>query len=348
MINCADNAIMAKVRALYGNRLTEADYTRLLSAKSVSEIAAYLKNDTAYGPILAEIREDLVHRGQLETMIRRRGLDIYMSLVKYSYNDDLFLTIYMMENEIRQLLLAMRFLNAGSMDRYIVALPVYLSRYMSFDLFALARVKSYDELMAVARHSRYYPIIGRFRPATSDRPVNITACEKALMEYYYTALLETVEKRYGGSTKTDLTNLLRGQVAFHNLSVAYRLKKYFGYAPQRIREAMLDVKTDFKAVAFDSIINADADADLSGLVKELRVIRRYLPDWDSAVREISVNLNRAQRNMSRKSYRFSTKPMVVVVNFMLLLEIEVKNIVNIIEGVRYGVPAEEIRSLIVI
>ena len=348
MISFADNAVMTKVRALYGKRLGENDYTKLISCKSVADVAAYLKKDTAYGAMLGEVREDLVHRGQLETMIRRRGLDIYMSLSKYSYGDNLFLTMYIMQNEIRQLLLAMRFLNANSMDRYIVALPVYLAKHMTFDLFALAKVKSYDELMHIVNHSRYYNIIARFRPATSGRHINITGCEKALLEYYYSTIFGIINSRFHGSTKADLTMLFYEQAAFHNISVAYRLKKYFGYTPEKIWEAMLDVKIDAVHIDYRPILHAEDDTSLTEALKTMRIIKRFLPQWDDEVKEISVNLSRAQRNLSVKSYRFSTDPMVVVINYMLLLEIEVNNIVNIIEGIRYGISPEEIRRLIVI
>ena len=42
----SDNAVLAKVRALYGKRLTENDYTQLMGKKTVGEVAAYLKKET--------------------------------------------------------------------------------------------------------------------------------------------------------------------------------------------------------------------------------------------------------------------------------------------------------------
>jgi V/A-type H+-transporting ATPase subunit C len=348
VISYADNAVMAKVRALYGKRLTMEDYASLSQAKSISDVASYLKNNTAYANTLTEVKEELVHRGQLETLVRRRNLNIYMSLLKYSYGDKLFLTMYMMENEIRQLLLAIRFLNANSMDRYIVALPAYLSRYMSFDLFALAKIRRYDDLIAAVEHAPYYAIITRYRPTTSDKPVDITGCEKALMEFYYRTLLDMIRESYSGDTRRSLERVIYGQIAFHNISVAYRLKKFFEFPPQHIRNSMLNVPTEIPQKAYDSIIEATSDFELSQRIRDLRVIKRFLPDWDDNVSEISVNLSRAQRNMSSRAFRYSVRPMVVVVNYMLLLEIEVNNVINIIEGIRYKLPADEIRNLIII
>ena len=65
------NAIAAKVRSLHGEQLDERDYAELLSRRNVPEIAAYLKNETHYKYALRDVRENNVHRGQLEDLLRK-------------------------------------------------------------------------------------------------------------------------------------------------------------------------------------------------------------------------------------------------------------------------------------
>ncbi|MDL2233353.1 V-type ATPase subunit [Ruminococcaceae bacterium OttesenSCG-928-L11] len=349
MLNYADNAMMAKVRALYGKRLAAEDYNRLLQSKSVADVASYLRNETAYRDTLAEVKEEMVHRGQLETLVRRRSLNLHMSLLRYSYNDKLFMTMYMMENEVRQLLAAIRFLNAGSMDRYIVELPVYLSRYMAFDLFALAKVTTFDQLLAVLAHSGYHGIVAKFRPMSSERPVDIVGCEKALLEYYYRTLLDMVEADYSGETRDDLNRLLYSQIDYHNLSVAYRQKRYFGYSEKRVRESMLQIRTDTNPErAYGALLNARDEREIDEAMKNSYLSRKFQIDWDGRNKVLSSLLERSQRELAHKTFRFSVKPMIVVISYMFLLEIEISNIVNIIEGIRYQLPAEEIRQLLIV
>jgi V/A-type H+-transporting ATPase subunit C len=349
ILNYADNALMAKVRALYGGRLREEDYQHLLGCKTVAEVAAYLKSDTGYAATLSEVKEELVHRGQLETMVRRHSLTLYTKLIRFSYNDRFFLTVYVMENEIRQLLLAIRFLNAGSMDRYIVALPVYLDKYLSIDLFALAKVRDYDQLLEIVAHSPYYDCIARFRPVTSDKPVDIIGCEHALLEHFYNTALERVEKDYSGDTRDDLRAIIAAQADYHNLQVVYRLRRYFDYSPERVRESMLHIKTAINpTLAYDPILYATGREEINKALRSAYVARKFRMDSSWGSSWLSEQLSRSRKALCHKTFRFSTKPMVIVLTFMFLHEIEVQNIVNIIEGIRYQIPAEEIRNLLII
>ena len=50
----------------------------------------------------------------------------------------------------------------------------------------------------------------------------------------------------------------------------------------------------------------------------------------------------------RHYIRFSTHPSVVMVSYMLLLEAEIRDIITIVEGIRYKLPPGEIRKMLVI
>ena len=65
------NAISAKARAIYGRRLTAADYQELTRQRTVSDVAAYLKANPGYGAYLAGIDEMQIHRGQLELLLHQ-------------------------------------------------------------------------------------------------------------------------------------------------------------------------------------------------------------------------------------------------------------------------------------
>jgi V/A-type H+-transporting ATPase subunit C len=235
------------------------------------------------------------------------------------------------------------------MDRYIVALPVYLDKYLSIDLFALAKIRDYDQLLEIVAHSPYYDIIARFRPITSDRSVDIIGCERALLEYYYGTVLEMVERDYTGDTRDDLRAIIGAQVDFHNLQVVYRLRRYFDYRPEKVRESMLHIKTDVNpALAYDPILNAMGSREIDDALRGAYITRKFRLDWSRDVSWLSAQLNRSRKDLCRKTFRFSTKPMVIVLTYMFLLEIEVRNIVNIVEGIRYQIPSEEIRNLLII
>lgn len=341
----SDNAIMTKVRALYGKRLTENDYDNLLSKKTVGEVAAYLKKETCYAQDLQEVKEELVHRGQLENLVRRRPLDIYTRLLKYAYSETLFLRLYVMQNEIEQLLTAIRLLNAGNMDRYIITLPVHLARLMSFDLFAMAGARSFDELLNVLEHSDYYRVVGRFRPSGAHKIVDITTFEAALLTYYYQTALDIAARDYHGDTRENLRQLFYRQVAVHNLSVIFRMR-YFLKSDRDVAAARMVRVEGQSSKLLDRLLQMADIREMQEFLAGVGPLRRIGFAWSEDGWQMARQMTDLRRRFSQRMFRFSTQPAVVVITYMTLLDAEINNVVNIIEGIRYGVPPAELKSLL--
>lgn len=344
----SDNAIMAKVHALYGKRLDAEAYGRMLQKRTLSEIVGVLKNETYYSEALSEVKEDLVHREQLELMVGRRELDIYVKLRKYSYGDDIFFKMYKMKNEIKQLLFAMRLLNAGAMNDFIVSLPVYLAKHLSFDLFEIARVKDYDDLLTVLRHTDYYDIIGRFRPVTRNKPIDIPACENALLSHYFSKLLKIADNEYSESTREYLKQILHYQIDFHNVSMIFRMKRYFGAVPQTIARYIIPIKAKLSDAAYKELLEASDAHGMGEVINRYRASFLYPSDITLSPDRVIFQTQESRKRLFQRIFRFSGMPVIVVICYMMLLEIEVNNVINIIEGARYQLSPEEIRSMLVI
>ena len=54
------NAVLAKARALYGSRLRADDYRRLMACRTMTELAAALKEYPLYSEALAEVNPQAV------------------------------------------------------------------------------------------------------------------------------------------------------------------------------------------------------------------------------------------------------------------------------------------------
>lgn len=342
----AENVIYAKVKALYGKRLTLDDYNQLLSKGSVGEVAAYLRRQTIYADALQEVKEELIHRGQFENLIRKHLLNIVERLIKYDFNHSIFFHIYAMRNEIEQLLAALRMLGSGSMEQFIVSFPAYLNDYLSFDLFSLAKITSYDDLLEVVRHSEYYTVLGPFRPLSNAGPPDIVGVERALLAHYFQIALDFAEKHYHGEALYNLKHLLQEQIDIENLKLIYRMSKFFGESARNMWKLLLPEKgvlspNDYRHILQDGI---GIPERLSRL-EDVYFLRRWktTPVHDF---EHKIDLHRQYRY--RNIFRFSTSPVVVLMSYMTLMEIERDNLFNIIEGIRYAVPADTIRSMLII
>ena len=65
------NAVLAKARALYGSRLRADDYRRLMACRTMTELAAALKEYPLYSEALAEVNPPYARRVQLENLLRQ-------------------------------------------------------------------------------------------------------------------------------------------------------------------------------------------------------------------------------------------------------------------------------------
>lgn len=338
-------AAMTKVRAMYGRHLTPGDYEAMMQKKSVGELAGYLKRETGYGPLLAEVREELVHRGQLEYLIRRRKLDIYLRLARYSHANDTFLRVFITRSEIDQLLTALRAVDMDGMSGLAASFPAYLAKYMSFDLYRLAEVQNFDELLAVLEHTPYHNLLLPLR-GTPEHQIDIPACEKALLTAYYQKVLALVDSRYAGETRKAMRQLLLSQVDLHNLTVIYRMKRYWTGSPQEIADKLihLELPTGIKRKTYDSLLEASDASTVLVRLKSVPMLQKFLGEPGMDIEHV---LDHYRQEKSRRIFRFSQMPIVVILCYMNLLDIEGDNIVNIIEGIRYRLPPEEIRKLLV-
>lgn len=347
-ISKSDNAIMAKVHALYGQRLNAEDYGKLLQKRTIPEIAGFLKDETYYSETLSEVKGELVHREQLELMIGRRELDIYVKLRKYSYNEDIFFKMYKMKNEIRQLLSAMRLLNANAMNKFIVSLPGYLAKHLSFDLFGIAKAKNYDDLLSALKNTDYYGVMGRFRPVTNDKPVNIPACENALLTYYYSKLLKIINGEYSKTAQEYLKRLIYYQIDFHNVSMIFRMKRYYKASQKVIASYLIPIRAKVSEAAYKELIEAPDVREMGEALKRYRISDIYPADMSLSSDYVIFNAQKSKMRITQRIFRFSGMPVVAVMCYMMMLEIEVNNIINIIEGMRYQLPPEEIKAMLVI
>ena len=83
-MSMAEGVIVAKARSMHGEALSEEMYQELLHKKSVAEIAGYLKHETSYAAALKDVRENNIHRGQLESILRQEIFKKTMKLYRYA------------------------------------------------------------------------------------------------------------------------------------------------------------------------------------------------------------------------------------------------------------------------
>lgn len=338
------NAISAKARAIYGKRLTNANYHDLLRQRNVNDICGYLKSSTSYSKFLKNIDEKSIHRGQLENLLNRSKMEIYFSLCHYDFSRNKGFYRYVISNaEISIILKVIMLINSNSTDDIVLSLPAFLEEYACFDFKEIARVKSFPELLEALENTPYKKILAPYDAKNGE--IRLSACEHELKVYYYKNLFKLIEKYYKGKTQKELKEIVEIEIELLNISLIYRLKNYFKRSNDGIKESLLPFHYKLNKRNLDSLLEVESNEDfiekMSGAV-----YKSHYNDIDFDY--IEDYTKRLKYSISKRLMRFSSNAPITFFSLMSLLQLEIENIFIIIEGVRYDNEPQEIEKLLIL
>lgn len=336
-------AIGTKLHAMYGRRLTDEDFEAMLRCRSVGEIAGYLKHETRFAASLGNMQEQTIHRGQLEMLLGRSLFEEVSRLRKYDRSGGLF-QLYEAKLELQLITECVGFLREGRQERFLVGVPGYLLGRIRLDLDGMVRARDAEQLAAVLARSRYGRAFRALLAETGGVLPPVSECAAHLGECYYEHALATVDAYYAGEERDMLRRLLLTQVETTNLTVAYRMKRYFNADADAIRRNLIPIYYAVRRRVIEELIHAPDAQRFEQRLMETRAGRALHPE-DFSFIEYSVDEHRLA--LSHRAFLFTTSPAVAFLAFLTMREIELSNVLTVVEGVRYSVPPDDIRRLLV-
>lgn len=338
----ASNAIFSKARAMYGKRLKESDYVKLLSCDTVPEILTCLKGTEKYAPLLSKVNDKNIHRAQLEDILRKQLFQEYEALCRYekTVGED-FAKYTIMKTEIVQIMNFLTLLNGGYQRQFSNAMPKYFNRVSSINFLGMANADTYDEFLSVLGKSVYSKILLPFKPEKGEK-INLSNVENALYTHLFKTVY-TIIKKTSGEERSDLKKLFDIDIDMRNFTRILRLKEYYQMEPEEIKKQLLPFGS-FKKNQIKTLCEAYNKKELFTIISQTsagRIISKL--DYEN-VCEIP---RKALYKESYKRMYFSVNPSVVLVAYHALAETEIENIIHIIEGVRYKVSTDKIKNTLI-
>ncbi len=342
----SNKAIATKARAMYGQGITQSDYEELIKKRSVGDIAIYLKDNTHYREVLGPVDASIIHRGQLEHFLRSLRYLQYQRLIAYDFGQQEIYRYLYMRDEIQQLLDLLRYLSSRGQgqagDRYDFHYDRCLPGHTSYDLEKLVTLRSYRDLLDFLGDSPYGKILRRFPPDPSGQ-IDLMGCDRELSTYYYNRLLDIIRRESRGREREALYQVALNRIDSENITRAYRLKRFFRQNQDAIQQNLLPFSTRSSRL-IGRMAQAESVTELHGILQSARLIAPSSDEEDDFIENAMLRL----RNVwSKRDLRNSQYPPVVLQAYMTQMEIELENIINIIESVRYGLPMEDIRTMLI-
>ncbi len=329
--------------AIYGKRLTQQDYLEMMSKQSVQEAAEYLKKNTHYSELLSSIDTNTIHRGMLENLLRRSVYDTYIRITGFEHiSKEEFYNYKILQTEIDEILRCIRFLNAGS-EKLISDVPIYLKGLTSFDLIELARVTDFKELLVFLKKTPYYDVLKNVK-TNADGKVDVTECETLLRTYYIKRLKSSLD--FKKNDVKQFVSFLETDIDLINVINSYRLTAFFGATGDEIEKDMLPFGGRLSPTKQKEIYSADNSEEFVKRFSKTNYGRQMIENGYD-INNLEQSANQLRYKYAKLMLKRSQSAPLSVYSFIFLLEIEVKNIISIIEGIRYGVESSKIAPLII-
>ncbi len=340
----ASNAVLAKARAKYGTGLTQQNLAEMVSLSSVAEVAAYLKGRTHYRAVLAGVQEAGIHRAGLEHLMDRYLLLQLDDLCRFerSVGEHMFECL-LRRVEVDRLLCFVRYLNAERPKDFLLTLPAGETEdHIPVALDALIAVIDYSGLLQLLKGTAYYDLFALCRPKKGKK-VDYSLLEANLLKYLYAEEQQLLKKHFKGETRKELAFLFAQNAELENLRRIVRHKQYFPTEDQLLPSFLIDAHGYISPNMQDKILQAQDETEILMLLKRTK----YRVDLQQPYMFIDDFVLRAKYRSCQTRMRMTTHPAVAMYCYMQLMRMEVDNIINIIEGVRYQMPAAEIARLLV-
>jgi V/A-type H+-transporting ATPase subunit C len=344
--NFSGNAIMAKARAMYGSHLTMEHYQEMMRKQRVSDIAAYLRDETQYREVLEEVAPGAVHRGQLEYLLKESRFLQYRELMRYNtVKGKRYFHYFIAEIEIEQILRMIRLLNMGAPEQYVLQYPRFVERYIRFPMDEMAKVKDFDGMLKVLEETPYARLLVKLRPQPGA-PIRYTQCEIALFAYHYHETETIVNRYFRGRARAQLQAYFRTHVELINIRNMYRLKKYFPHtARDMIQASFISAWRRVPDTDMERLMAAeDMDAWITALYRS-RYGSFFEPGDDGF---IEYRLDCVRYRLAKRYLHFAGDAPVAFTAYMTLCEIELGNIISVIEGIRSQIAPEEIQKMLIL
>lgn len=338
----SSNATVAKIRSVHGKMLTAENYHEMISRRSVAEVAEYVKRCPRFKETMRDVDANTVHRGFLETLLRKADFDTYARLCSFQGLDKTpFYNFIIRRLEFEQLLNLVNAVNSGLDRKFIDELPGYVIRHSQLDLLKLSQAGDFGEILSALKGTPYLKVMKSVRVLENGK-ADFTDCELKLRSFYYKRLISAAEKDLSGADAAEIKKIVCTETDIINIINAYRLKAYFGYSPQQIKARQLPF-TRLGKHAMDRLYESETPQELIERLEKTVYGRFFQGDYEHIETKVNLYICRLMEH----TVACTTSAPVAIYAFMRLCRIETENIIHIIEGVRYDVDPAVIEKLIV-
>ncbi|MDY3919940.1 MAG: V-type ATPase subunit [Candidatus Limivivens sp.] len=333
-----------KLRAMKSRLLTESDYRNLAAMRTVTDALVYLKKKPGYSRLFANRDETSLHRNEIENILMKSIYSDYRKIYRFAPGSQRrFLDVYFGRYETSMLKSCMRrVFDHQNVTLYAGSFREFFEKHSDIDLDKLSASHTMAELVESLKGSMYYDTLRRVADLPSP---TLWDYGMALDLFYFKwmwaqkdDILKDQESRnifmdaYG--VKMDLLNI----------QWIYRSKKYFKMAPAQIYALLIPVQYRLKKEHTQAMTEAGTMEEFSAALRATWYGRHFDILTPEKLPSAYVRIRHSIQTEHAKKEPYS---IATVISYLFEKEHEIDRLTTALEGIRYGLPQEEILSYLI-
>jgi len=336
-------AVNAKIKAMEGRLLKDEDYESLLRLESVTEVARYLKEKTVYSEVLASVETENIHRGMLENLIKQNMVKNIDRIIHYFTDDyrDFIKTLYA-KYEIEDLKSIARAIY-NRKDASDFKSSVFIGKYSRLDTDKIFEAKNIRDIIFALKGSEFYKFL--LPSIDGNFAENLFRFEMILDMSYYTIL----QRGWSKLSKWDIALLRQAQgiiADLLNIQWIYRGIKFYRLSPEELLNYTINIGYRLNFNMLKMLCYASSLDEFFKLVKDTKYSFMFKEDETTDI-YMERRLERYIYFELKALVRNNSLSIISAFAFIIFLEFEVRDIIAIVEAIRYNIPADQAYKYII-
>lgn len=334
------SGLVTKTRAMHGGLLSQQTLAGLAECEKVEDILRFLREYGSYAPIF-QSHEEIAHRAQVEAVIGDSLYSDYGKLYRFAGSTQRQgLEIIFMRYEVNVLKKCMEHIGRKIREKNLDYLNLFFGQHADFDVAAVTEAVDMTGFLAGLSGSRYEAPLRRMveNPAMSQTDYVIR-----MDVFYYKTAWKYKDRLKDARMREIYTQLLGTEIDWQNIMWIYRSKRFYSRRPEEIAADMIPVSYRLKKQELAELLESgttEAFVEALGRTAYFRGRDALAAVGDEVT--FARMLEKTYCLLCRK-YPMSLAP---VLKYLYDKENEIDKLTTILEGVRYRIPAREIRELV--
>lgn len=318
-------SINAKLKGMYAKRLKNDDLQDLAKQNNLKSAVAILKNKSSSLNVLSEDAD----REQIEKVLNGEIIYDIEKIVKYlDKNDTQIFNLLISKYEIRCIKRAIKLLY--SKNEYDENIKIWTNTIFT-DLKGLESIKNIDEFLKIINNTKYKKILKKYFK-NKDTEYSIFEIENELDKMYLKSIYNSA-----GNNK-NLKKMIGAKIDFTNILWIYRMKKYYNFSEDKIEKSIIDINYALKKNQILLLVKAKNIEELNEILKKTVYSNIATDD----IYELECNMKKYLHGLYIKNFKSNLLSINCIYSYLNLVELENKDIISIIEAVRYGIDKEKL------